>query len=249
MTRDEAKLILDLFRPDQDDPADPVFAEAFSLLQSDTELAAWFEAGKLFDKELRAAARSIEPPPGLRESLLAGSKVIRPSFFPGGPWLAPALAIAAALAALLAIASLMQPSAGVIKDPVLAAIALKIPALTDLHHHSKSSSGNMEVIRSWLAENGGVSGFRIPKGLEDAAGVACEIAEIEGHKVTILCFELGGDRTAHLYVVSNPSSETGEVPKPAFFERDGVAVASWQVGGLSYFLAERCPMESVRRLL
>lgn len=247
MTREEAKLILGLFRPDQDDPADALFAEALRLVESDQELALWFEAEKAFDARTRDAVRQIAPPPGLRESLLAENKILRPSFFSGR--YSAALAIAAVLVALVGIAALMRPSAGVLADPALAALALKIPALTALHDHSKSSPGDMDVIRAWLAANGGQAGFTIPNGLKNAAGVACEVTEIEGKNVTILCFEIGNNRIAHLYVVETPSSNPGTGGKPAFFELDGVSVATWHERGLSYFLAERGPIASVRGLL
>lgn len=248
MTRDEAKTLLGLFRPDLDDPADPLFSGAFTLLESDQELAAWFKQEKAFDEEVRNAISSVAPPPALRTALLAEDKIIRPSFFSRGHLLPVALAAAAAVALLIGVTWLMRPSS-VVTDPALAALALKIPALTDAHEHPLASSGDFTPIRKWLAEQGGAADFVIPEGLQHAAGVECEVAEIEGKKVTILCFDLGGDRTAHLYVVGPSNGKPEADLPPSFFELEGVAVAGWRENGLAYFLAERGPLESIRRLL
>ncbi|MFA7344379.1 MAG: hypothetical protein WC003_08755 [Terrimicrobiaceae bacterium] len=248
MTRDEAKLLLGLFRPDQDDPADPLFAGALSLLATDAELAAWSEREKALDREMRDAVRDVAPPSGLRDSLLAENKIVRPSRFSSAPWLVPALAIAAALAVLISLASLARP-VPVATDPALAALTLRIPALTGAHDHAKSTAGSLAPLRSWLAEHGGSSGFTVPKGLQNAAGVACEVTSVEDRKVTILCFDLGGKRHPHLYVVDTHGIKPGADGRPTFFQIDGVSVASWSQGGLTYFLAERASLDAVRHLL
>jgi len=248
MTRDEAQLLLGLFRPGLDDPADPMFSEAFSLIESDPELAAWFEREKSFDRGMRAEFAAVAPPFNLRDSLLAHEKVIRPSIFSQAPWLPAVLAAAATVALLLGVAALMRPSS-MVSDPALAALALKVPALTGAHNHSLESPGDFEAIRAWLEEHGGAADFSLPQSLQHVAGVACEILEVEGQKVTILCFDLGGDRLAHLYVVKASGDSQGADRQPSFFEMNGVAVAGWRENGYNYFLAERGPLESVRRLL
>jgi len=245
MTRDEAKLLLGLYRPGQDDPEDPMFSGALAMLATDGELAVWFERESAWNREMRDAVQAAAPPSRLRNSLLAESKVIRPPVFAATPWLAPVLAIAAVLVVLISLALLIKPPAS---DPVLAALTLKIPALTDAHDHAKGTAGDLAPLRSWLEEHGGPSGFVIPRGLQDAAGVACEVTKIEGRKVTILCFDLAGNRHPHLYVVESPA-RPGSDGQPAFFQIDGVSVASWHQDGLTYFLAERGSPDAVRHLL
>ncbi len=243
MTLDEAKLLLGCFRPDVDDPADPLFADAFSLLAAEPELAAWFEKEKSFDRDMREALREIRPPADLRDALLGENKVIRPFSF--RPY-APLLAIAAILVALVAVGGLFRPSSVTDDDAALAALVRKIPEMTVAHSHSMASGGNFAPIRSWLAEHGGISDMTIPEGLKNAAGIACEVTEIEGRKVTILCFDRKNHQPVHLYVMqASPSSpEQG----PSFFEVDGVAVATWRDKDLVYFLAGKGPINSIRPL-
>ena len=248
MTRDEAKLLLGLLRPGLDDPADPLFSEALSLLESDPELAAWFKNEKSLDRGMRKAFSAVVPPSDLRDSLLAQDKVIRPSIFSRAPWLPAVFAVAATVALLGGVTSLMRPQS-VVPDPALAALVLELPALTDAHNHSLKSTGDFAPIRAWLAEHGGASDFVLPQGLQNVAGVACEVSEIAGQKVTILCFNLGGNRVAHLYLVKASEQAPGSEGHPSFLELDGVAVAGWRDSGFNYFLAERGPLESVRQLM
>ena len=248
MTHDEAKLPLGLFRPDQDDPADPLFSEALAQMESNQDLASWFAREKSLDQEMRSAVKEMMPPSSLRDSLLAKNKIIQPSIFSQSRWMAPALAIAAALILLVVMSALIRPHAPGV-DPVIAALTQKIPALTDAHNHAKATSGDFAPLRSWLAEHGGASDFQIPKSLQNVGGVACEVTEVEGRKVTILCFNVETGRHPHLYVVETPGSQPDPAAGPVFTEIDGVAVASWQENGKTYFLAERGSMESVRNLL
>lgn len=243
MTHDEAKLLLGCFRPDVDDPADPLFADAFSLLATEPELAAWFEKEKSFDRDMREALREIRPPADLREALLGENKVIRPFSF--RPY-APLLAVAAILVALVTVGVLLRPPSVTDDDNALTALVRKIPELTVAHSHSMESGGNFAPIRSWLAEHGGISDMTIPEGLKNAVGIACEVTEIEGRKVTILCFDRKDHQPVHLYVMqASPSSpEQG----PSFFEVDGVAVATWRDKDLVYFLAGQGPIDSIRPL-
>lgn len=73
MNREEAKLILSLCRPgNADDQNDPSIAEARALLETDLELAAWFESEQTFDAQIADALADIQPPANLKADILAG---------------------------------------------------------------------------------------------------------------------------------------------------------------------------------
>ena len=75
MDREEAKHILQLCRPGNDeDRNDPLIAEALRLLKTDTELLAWFEAQQAFDAQISDALSHIEPPADLKASILVGMR-------------------------------------------------------------------------------------------------------------------------------------------------------------------------------
>ena len=81
MTNEEAKRILAIYRPGTDNERDPMFAWALELARSDRELKAWFDESLAFDQSIRAVFGRVAAPAEVREAILAGHKIIRPS-----PW-------------------------------------------------------------------------------------------------------------------------------------------------------------------
>ena len=72
MTTQEAKLILQSYRPGGGVPAaDPFFAVALEMAQSNKELQEWFSEQRNFDASMIRALRSEVPPAWLRETILA----------------------------------------------------------------------------------------------------------------------------------------------------------------------------------
>jgi hypothetical protein len=75
MDREEAKHILQLCRPgNDDDHKDPLIAAALERLSSDAELQAWFEDQQRFDAQVSDSLSLIEPPTDLKTSILAGMR-------------------------------------------------------------------------------------------------------------------------------------------------------------------------------
>ena len=78
MERDEAKHILELCRPgNDDDRQDPLIAEALALLETDAELRAWFAEQQAVDERISAGYATLEPPADLKASILAGMRAHR----------------------------------------------------------------------------------------------------------------------------------------------------------------------------
>ncbi len=75
MTHEEAKNILSLCRPGNDDDRnDPLIAEALDLMETDLELSAWFEAEQAADAAICDEFDKIEVPNDLKASILAGMR-------------------------------------------------------------------------------------------------------------------------------------------------------------------------------
>ena len=76
MTRDDAQNILQLCRPDHiEDLKNPLISEAMELLEQDSELRAWFEEQQRLDTEIYAEFSRIQPPQGLKSSILNGIRL------------------------------------------------------------------------------------------------------------------------------------------------------------------------------
>jgi hypothetical protein len=71
MDNEEAKFILQSFRPDGADAADPSFAEALALAAENRELGGWLAHERAADAAFAAALNDVEIPEDLRESILA----------------------------------------------------------------------------------------------------------------------------------------------------------------------------------
>lgn len=125
MEREEAKHILQLCRPGNDeDRLDPLIAKAIGLCDDDDELRTWFEEQQAIDARIGVALGTIEPLPNFKASTLIGMRAHRSqaeltsgdeakqatseqnTHFPRpatSQWLKPWMGIAALLAVLIAI--------------------------------------------------------------------------------------------------------------------------------------------------
>ena len=77
MNTTEAKFILHARRANGRDDADPRFTEALAAARQDPALAQWLAQEQAFDTEIAAKFRTVQPPVGLREAILAGARAGR----------------------------------------------------------------------------------------------------------------------------------------------------------------------------
>src|SRR6267142_7139551 len=80
MNNDEAKLILQAYRPGGKDANASNFQEALKQLQISPELAVWFAGEQALDSRIsHKLNQSFEPPAHLKSFLLAQRKIVRPA--------------------------------------------------------------------------------------------------------------------------------------------------------------------------
>jgi hypothetical protein len=75
MHEEEAKLILQVYRPDGSDATDPLFSAALDEVRINPPLAAWFEWQREIDRRISLGFRGIRPPVGLQASILYGCEL------------------------------------------------------------------------------------------------------------------------------------------------------------------------------
>ena len=255
MDKEQAKLILQAYRPGGEDADDPFFSEALEQARIDPELAKWFAEQRAFDGAIRAALQTRIPPVGLRDSILLAKKISTlPRYQPSRPvWRRPGvMALAASIVVLLAAALLIRPGAEhYVSHPItVAAFTRQVLDLKDGISLGKMSNNPAEL-RAWLAERGAPSDFELPRGLRDANGLGCQSYTIGGAKVSLICFMLGENQFAHLFVVDRDAL-TDAVPSasPIIRTEGGTAFATWTSGGKSYVLTGiNMSEETLRRLI
>jgi hypothetical protein len=249
MTTDEARLILQTYRKGGEDESDPHFAEALAVARADAALGAWFGEQQVFDAAMRDSLASLRPPADLRAAILTTKNEIPQKARSSFAW---SWAIAAAFAFLLGIGFfMMQPRTGT-SEMTVASFTREALAIKEQNRIVLGTKNtDPRHLRAWLAERGAPHDFVIPPGLQGIPSLGCQSYLVNGTKVALICFDLGHNQVAHLFVVdksflADASSET----QPQLQSKNGLAFATWSAGGKSFVLTgDNVTEETLRRLI
>lgn len=243
MNNEEAKLILQAYRADGQDASDPQFREALAQAQRDPELARWFANEQALDSRISAKLKiSITPPALLKARLLAQTKILRPVVW----WRRPALRYALA-AGLAVVATVGVVWLNAYRDGGRLAggdgfagyrAALADFTATKLRRLDFKSHEVAEV-RRWLTKHDAHADLVLPAGLEGRPSLGCRVLDWQGHKVTLICFELTNQQVAHLLVVDRSTFPDAPADAPVFDQAGAVATVSWSRNGKTYVIASK----------
>lgn len=236
MNNEEAKLILQAYRPSGQDANDPRFREALEQAQRNPELARWFANEHGLDSRISAKLRaSIQPPAHLKSQLLAQRKMIRPVAW----WRRPAwqLAAAACLAVVVTLGVLWFKPAGQTR------FAAYRSEMADFAGHKLDRldlmSSDVAEVRRWLAQRQSHGDLVLPAGLDGRPSLGCRLLDWKGKKVSLICFELENRQVAHLLVIDRAALNDAPTESPVFNQVGDVATVSWSRGGKSYVVASK----------
>jgi hypothetical protein len=236
MNNEEAKLILQAYRPGGQDANDPRFREALEQAQRDPELARWFTNEQALDSRISAKLKTaIAPPTNLKSQLLAQRKILRPVPW----WRQPVwqLAAAACVALLVTIAAVwLKPSGATDFSQYrseMAEFAGKKLDRLDLMSH------DVKEIRQWLTQKDAHGDLVLPAGLDGRPSVGCRLLGWHGKKVSLICFDLANHQMAHLLVVDRDAFRDAPAESPVFNQVGEVATVSWSRGNQTYLIASK----------
>ncbi|MEI6322266.1 MAG: hypothetical protein WCP60_04085 [bacterium] len=249
MTTQEAKLILQAYRTGSADEADPFFTEALELARIDTDLGAWFERQSAFDQKMVGALESEIPPAGLRDAILARktsplalkqSKPYRP--------LSMLVSLTAAIVLFVGIVSFHHGS-GRMTVAAFSREALDIKEQGKIALEKMSS--DPQSLRKWLADRGAPSDFVLPQGLKGVSSFGCQSFDIGGNKVSLICFDLGNNQVAHLFVVDKSAlADASQSSLPQMHVDKGLAFATWTSGNKCFVLTgDNVSKEKLQKLI
>lgn len=212
MTPEEAKQWLAATR--RGDSPDPSRTEeAFALLETDAELAAWWEREMAFDDYLHQTLTTVAPPPGLRDRIVAAMEEVAATPEPTTPedttrqswWRRNTLAysLAASIAIMLAIAVIsFGPKA-------LEADELSLDQYIGfVEHHAKQgqstpdhASEHLEELKAFLrGQDAPDSETALQQGSMHTLPLqGGSVTTTGGHPVSILHFQSG--MPTHLYTI------------------------------------------------
>jgi hypothetical protein len=233
----EARKILEVYRPGRDDAAEPCVTEALKCVERDPALARWFAAQRGFDDTMSAVVKDIAVPADLKESILAARKVVKVPF-----WRQPLSEIAphwrvraAAAAALILIAGggillTRQPARFVdFRQELIARDWAGDP-------HLDFESSDITRIKAWLGAHDASANFTLPPGLSGVRIHGCRLIERDGEKVSLICFA-EGPKHLHLFILNRADFHDLPPEGAPDFEKCGVwKTASWRQGDRTYVL-------------
>lgn len=232
MNRDQARLLLQVYRPGGQDADDPEFADALELAAKDQVLAQWFAEEQSFDAALSRGLKESPVPADLKASILADWKVVELS-----PWwrARPRIAaVAAGFAVLFGLAGLWFTS----RAASFAGFRNEIVQLAwSGEQHLDLRTSDHREIRQWLNQRGAMGDFALPVGLRNLPTVGVRSLDWQGHKVGMVCF-LDGPMHMHLFVMERTDfSDTPLRDVPQFEDCAGWKTVSWSQAGKTYVLS------------
>jgi hypothetical protein len=256
MKNEEAKFILQAYRPNGADAADPGLAEALAQARRDPAIERWFAAQQAFDRAVSAKLGEITPPPGLRDAILAGARFATGSGKQTSPLLPSALrrretwpawvGLAAGVALLLAVSLAVWPKSAE-ATPLLLDFALN-DTLRQTHHGHQHSREAAEF-QAWL----GSTETRLTGGLaidfEQLRRQGCRVIAFDGKPLLEICFQRDGV-WFHAYIARATDFPQVTAPLPPLFRDEGRASAvAWSDGNHIYIVASKAGREALQRLI
>jgi hypothetical protein len=254
----DPRLYLSARRPNGQDDADPAIADAIQQCATDPQLAAWAEAEKRQDASLALKVRSVQPPPGLRERIVAGARVGRGGmreWFEKRAWRSfrnSEVVAAAAIVLLFAVAFLFRStnSSGEFltwQEAAAAEVAIiEQDGSTGLLDHVVNDLPN---IRAWLAAQTCPSPATLPPAVRKLSIYGCAKRAWRGQPLSIVCFAFDGGREVHLATIDrkhlpDAPPENG----PVFGTVRGYQTASWSEGAVSMMLLGKVDRADLEKL-
>lgn len=231
MNNQEAKLILQGYRPDGRDASDPFFAEALEQVRRDPELEKWFKEETALNSRIQARIESAIPvPSGLKSELLALRKTVQPA-----PWWLQPMKLAAVAVALisLGVILLLVPQRPNQLDSFRDTMAR---SSLQTQEHVAFESHDLASIRQWLQRRNLETNFDLPSTLQSGVAQGCRVVDWNGHRATMICFMVNGQ---HMDLFVMDGSALPNFPQnggPQFAGADGLMTATWASGGKVYLL-------------
>lgn len=242
MNREEAKLILQAYRPGGQDAGDPYFAAALALAKQDPELAAWFAAEQQFDARVSGDLQQVRVPSRLKAEIFALGQKQQSQESPMAAWwrnlfswqLRVAWAAAAVIVVVLGLALFRAKPEGPARFAEYSTEMVNT-AVNDQHHVDTEASGMKQAV-AWLASHQGENNLVLPGGLNDDKNVmGCRVLDWHGKKVSMLCYSVKGMEHVDVFVAdANIVSDAPPLDHPQFAMRGGLPTASWTHDGKVY---------------
>ena len=244
MNHHEAKFILRARRPDGQDAKDPVFADALAEAENDPILKSWLENEAAFDRAMGAKLGDIEPPPGLKEAILAGARISQQH--PRAWWKNPTwIGIAAAIAVTTVVAVRFGPSRPSARE--FGEYALHELATT--HDSHNGHRADLTELQARLSSVSRPLPGNIKLDADELRRLGCRTVSFAGHEAFEICFKRDGN-WYHLYASGVENFSSGSADARTLMKTEGhFTSTAWKDGQFVYALVTYDGPDALRRLI
>jgi hypothetical protein len=241
MTNEQAKQILQLYRPGTADATDPEFAEALEACEHDAELKQWFATHCALYAAIRSKFKKIPVPEALKEQIIAEKPVQSTPAWQKLVLAGGAMAVVA-MALMVVIPQIRFPEPhdfGSYRTYMIQTAARAY--LMD------TNSSDLDIIRTYLSEQKAIADYVIPENLQkNAKALGCVATTWQGKPVSMVCFATGRpvdpNHPSDLWLFISDEAVAEDAPKAAtltFAKANEFISASWRVGNRTYVLATK----------
>ncbi len=244
----EARSILSLHRLGESALDEAKVREALGRAEADPILAQWWQTEQELDQAIAAKLSTTQVPSDLKALIQAGTPPVRPGQAVRSGWSRTALALAASIVVLGVLFSswrgAFQPAASLAdyRDEMVSFI--KVPPNLELQ------SPDLARLQAFLAKTDAPANFAVPENLQPYAPVGCRVLRFRGHDISLVCFKIGGDQLAHLFVADAKSiPNTGRASAPVFVAEKDWMTATWTEDGHTYLLAVKGDRAATEKFL
>ena len=243
MTSERAKFLLSVYRPNGADAQDPAFKEALDQVRRDPVLANWFRQQRDFDERISAKLRSIEPPAGLQEAILAG---LRATAIPQDR-LIRWMAIAAALALALLVLWQTQLGGPGKQDRFMAFYSYALADFKPLPRLQLMTT-NFQRTLEFIKAKGAPTAPTVPAALAGLPTAGCKTFVWGGQPVSLTCFNLPGGQLLHLFVIDRKAFK-GELIPTGFRKIGDWNVKFSESSGIVMMWVSHAQVEEIKQFL
>ncbi len=246
MNNDEAKFVLRAYRPGGGDAGDPAMAAALEQAKRDPALAAWLERERVHDAAVAAKLRTIAPPAGLRDAILAGARAgaVRAEAPRSARRWRGWLAMAATVTVLASLAGWWRfaPVGGESFEEFAV-------NFVDRGFRLQKHSADVAELKAWLAEKRGPLPAALPAEFAQLRALGCRTLDFRGRDVSLVCFERGG-KEFHVFVARREAiPDTLESAAPNFRSHGKLVAGAWSDGRNHYVVVSDADMPALKRVL
>lgn len=245
MDNREARSVLSLHREGEAMADEARMKEALRMAAADPSLARWQADDQELDRIIASKLKASAVPAGLKSRILAGTNAPPRERRLAWP---RAITLAAAACILAAIITFWRAPSRPVE--MLADYRAEMVSFVRVPPSLELLSEQIVKIDNFLAKENAPANFAIPKTLASYEPLGCRVLRFRGHDVSLVCFKIGDDNLAHLFVTDSQGLSANASPAaPSFVAEGEWMTASWKEGDRVYLLAVKGDRAAAEKFL